>query len=134
MADYGTDIFALDDMSADLRTVSGIALLIQEAYHRITQEDLIDQQAWGINLADEVGRAVSANDVQAIGLKVAEAIQRDDRFASVTVASSSEVDGDTISATYLIDCVAVDGVTFNFVVTSDGLTVDIMNGDVTGTS
>lgn len=129
--DYGIDFLCLTDLSADLRLVSGVDLLRQAAYHRITNRVLVDDDNFGLDITEEVGRAADASYLPTIALKVSAAIQKDERIATAETSASGVTNPRTgdLDVTLRINCTATTGETFVLVVSVQDGTVSILNGE-----
>jgi hypothetical protein len=132
MTDYGNDIACLDDVAEDFRTVTGAALLAQVAYHRITTENLVDEEGWGIDITEEVGRAVTQGDLDLLGLRCADVVQRDPRIERVTcilTQTDGAVGDDRDVSLRLSGFGVVDGAPFELVIPSIAdLTAEALRG------
>jgi len=83
--DYGLDIAGIADADELWSETSGLPLVIQDAVHRITIDDVLgpDGQGWGFDVRRLVGS--KAADLNKYGPILSEVLTRDDRIQTADV-------------------------------------------------
>lgn len=84
--DYGLDIGGVSDADELFSEVSGLALVRQDAIHRLTTDDVLGPggQGWGYDCRRMLGMPLG--QVAAMPPFLAAVLQRDERIQSATVA------------------------------------------------
>lgn len=82
---YGTDIRCVTDADAFWSAVTGVDVVYQDAYHRITTDDVIGPGGvgWGRDVRRLLG--ASARDLAGLAPVYAQVLQRDERIQSAAV-------------------------------------------------
>lgn len=102
-ADFGTDFYCMNDLDEALRMVSGVGIVIQAAYHRLTTTALIDDEDFGIDVRALLGRGYTADTIATIQPQIDAALQRDDRILTTTTRATLEPGTDANGARLTLD-------------------------------
>lgn len=87
MTDFGLDLDCADDLSADMRTVSGVAGVAQAIYRRLTTPRgmVLDALDYGYDVRSLLHKGQTPIQKAAIPGLIRSEILKDDRIASVEV-------------------------------------------------
>lgn len=123
---YGADTICVDDLDALMRVTdpAGTAGLAQDAYHYITttRGTIQDAPDTGRNLLEYLSRASTPQEIANAQDELEKELEKDDRFASVTVAITFDGVSLTCSVTITPEDPALRTFTLVIVVT-DGSTI-----------
>jgi len=123
---YGTDIRCFNDADAFWSSVAGISSVEQDAYHRITADDVCGPGGvgWGLDCRRLLG--MPAGQLPAQQALFQEALLRDERIseAEVTITQTTRAGGQT-DVVLAVRCVTAAG-PFDFVVSVLDLTSDMI--------
>lgn len=109
-------------------TVSGIEELRNAALGRITNAITYDDPDYGIDVLEEAGKPTDANYAKQLGLRCCIAIQNDTRFATATTLTATQSnDGESVTASLVIQCEVVDNTTFSLAVLVANGTVKLVS-------
>ncbi len=117
MTDYGTDIACMTDADDLFSECSGLAVVAQDAFHRITTDSILGPRGadWGKNCLRLIG--LPLNQIAAEQTSYEEVLTRDERIDRAVVRIQAVADGNTVgSGTIIADCYTVDGQSFRLVV------------------
>jgi len=83
---YGIDYACVEDFDATFSTVTGLALVVQDAIHRVTTDDVLGPggDGWGRNCFRLLG--LDSGQLAAQQPLYAEVLQRDERVETADVA------------------------------------------------
>ena len=109
MTDYGTDIKCLIDADELFSEVSGVDVVIQDAFHRLTTDSVLGPGGddWGYDVRRMIG--MSESELTASQPIIAEVLTRDERIKSATVVIRTQVENGQVNAVITADCETNDG-------------------------
>lgn len=108
-ANYGTDIRCFQDADPFWSTVTGVDLVRQDAFHRITTDDVLgpDGVAWGRDVRKLLG--APARDLPAQQAVFQEVLLRDPRIQSATVTLTATSRGGVADVQFVAECTTALG-------------------------
>lgn len=129
---YGTDIACVDDADAFWSTVTGLPVVYQDAYHRVTTDDVLGPGGvgWGRDVRHLLGARTGT--LEAERTRYAAILQRDERIQSATVTiTATRRAGGMADVRFEAVCVTANG-PFTLVIPSIlDLTAGIIEGQAT---
>lgn len=99
---YGYDVLCMSDADELLSASSGVALVVQAVFHRITTDDVLGPggDGWGFDCRRLLG--MPQHQIQALLPMLSEVAGRDERVLnSVSVAAEFTANGDSTFSTVL---------------------------------
>lgn len=129
MVDFGTDTSCTDSIRTG-RFSSGLRLVAEAIYRRfITPRGTLvggeDEANYGLDLADEIGSAVSPALVAALGGKIENEALKDQRVDTAVATVTSTQNGPSVSWEIAIACTTGAG-PFSLVIGVEGVTVSLL--------
>lgn len=115
----GIDFFCFTDCDPQFRTVEGLPVVVQWAFHRLTTDSLINAAGWGKDVRNLVGRADTDETAAALGPQLAAVLQQgvvlDDGTEQVSMIEAANV----VVTRAIVEGLGDD---FDLVLTVDGQT------------
>jgi hypothetical protein len=142
MANTGTDIACMDDADPRWSTCTGIALVLQGVYHRITTDSVLGRiinedgtveadpkaENFGDDIRKQVGAKHDDESAGALGPRYAAVIQRDERVLTADVVVTTEDAGNgNVDLILDVTGTSAEG-PFEFVFRADSTTVKLLSG------
>lgn len=124
---YGTDIRCMTDADPFLSAATGLEIVRQDAFHRITTDDVLGPGgvAWGRDIRRLLG--APARDLPAQQASFEEVLQRDQRIQRATVTLTATARNGIADVTFEAECITALG-PFSLILSVQELT----NGTITG--
>lgn len=133
---YGRDVRCFDDADALWSEVTGLGVIAQDVYHRLTNDSVLgstdeepnpDAENWGFDVQKLAG--MSIDDLASLPPIISAAVQRDPRIATCDVSYQSKrtVGGRFYNVILTVVCTTALG-TFRLVLGINDVTVAILGG------
>lgn len=108
-SDYGTDIACQNDADPFWSTVTGIGSVQQDAYHRVTTDDILGPGGvgWGRDCRRLLGMPTSQLPAEQVAF--GQTLQKDDRIQTATVAIVATTRNGVADVAFTAVCVTAQG-------------------------
>jgi hypothetical protein len=129
-ASYGTDIACLFDADELFTSVTGIDAVYQDAFHRLTVDNLIgpDGDGWGFDVRNLLG--IRSSRLAAFQPVIAEVLKRDPRIETAAVTITSTTTNGLTDVVVDVKCTTAQG-PFEFTLSVASLTAAILENQNT---
>lgn len=134
MPDYGFDFYCADDLDPLWRTVTGGAVLGQQALHRITTTSLLNAPDYGIDLRAKFGANMTDAEARRLEPLASQYIMQDERIESVDVRITLSRGSGPVEKIMRVevDGKGSKGETFSVVFGISSLTSDFLYREISG--
>lgn len=126
---YGTDLLCIDDADELFSDVTGIQVVAQDAYHRLTNDTVLGEggEDWGYDVTKLLGMTTA--QIAAMPPTISAALQKDERIqaADVTITQNKRVGSQLWSIIITAICYTAEG-PFTLILGVSDLTVAILAG------
>jgi hypothetical protein len=119
---YGTDLACLTDLDPRMLEASGIDVLAQDLYHRITtpRGQVPDTPGYGTDVTAYLNRGTEAADLAVAAGAIVSELKRDDRVSHATATLTPDPTGKALAVVIDVEPEASDLGTFRLILSVDG--------------